>query len=135
MAEKPYCQGISHTPLSQSKLLIPPRTREPYDFLYDFDQDYQGANGVLLKYTAEVIVPTFFISQIGLDSTVTQGGPVEEVTKLVEFDGGSVLLKSTEGSGDFELLPNLKKITITDTYNPNGGSIENSLNSIIAILV
>jgi hypothetical protein len=29
MAEKPYCQGISHTPLSQSKLLIPPRTREP----------------------------------------------------------------------------------------------------------
>lgn len=35
MSEKPYCQGISHTPLSQSKLLIPPRTREPSDMIFE----------------------------------------------------------------------------------------------------
>lgn len=99
-----------------------------YDFTYDLLPDYQGPNGAFIKYNVQITDPHNFFDFIKLDSTTS--GAVEQVTKLVEWDGGSHLLTSTAGSPDFFTLPDhVKFITVTDTINPNGGSVASFQNS------
>jgi hypothetical protein len=104
-----------------------------YDLSYDFLNDYEGANGAFLKYTVAITDPNFSFLGVGLDSTVSNFGPIENVTKLVEWaGGGSQLLTSTNGFPDEFLFPaGLQFITVTDTINPNGGSVLSFQNTFV----
>jgi hypothetical protein len=95
-----------------------------FDLTYEFLNDYQGANGAFLRYTVAINDPNATFLGVGLDSTVSNFGPIEQVTKLVQWAGGSTLLTSTSGvPADFLFPAGLQFITVTDTINPNGGSV------------
>lgn len=99
-----------------------------YDFTYDLIPDYDSPNGASIKYTVEITDLKYSFDQIKLDSTTS--GTVEQVTKLVAWNGGSQLLTSNGGGVDFFTVPDhVKFITVTDTINPNGGSVASFQNS------
>jgi len=100
---------------------------DTYDFNYDFTPDYAGASS-FVKYKVEITDPNSVFKTVKLDPMTS--GMMEEATKLVEWNGGSHLLTSTGGSMDmFNFPDHVKSITVTDTLNPNGGTIKGVLNS------
>jgi hypothetical protein len=105
-----------------------------FDLTYEFLNDYQGANGAFLRYTVAINDPNASFLEVGLDSTVSNFGPIEQVTKLVEWAGGSTLLTSTSGiPADFSFPAGLQFITVTDTINPNGGSVASFQNTFTQV--
>lgn len=106
-----------------------------YDLTYDFLTDYQGANGAFLQYSVAINDPNASFLAVGLDSTVSNFGPTEQVTKLVQWaGGGSTLLTSTSGAPDASLFPpGLQFITVTDTINPNLGSVASFQNTFTQV--